>query len=124
MRFVEMLAQIVEQDVDALILGVFRHGLLDKLCLAALTMRRHNHPSGNLIRRRAAKTLTDDVQTAIQRGGGACRGNYAVVIHVQRVNIQMGCREARLKILLELPMRCRPFAIEQTGIAEDKCPQT
>lgn len=116
----EMLAQIVEQDVDALIFGIFRHRLLDKLCLAALAMWRHNHPSGNLIRHRAAKTLADDVQAAIQRSGGACRGNNTVVIYVQRVDIQMSCRKAGLKILLELPVRSRPFAIQQTGVAEDK----
>lgn len=87
-------------------------------------MWRHNHPSGNLIRYRAAKVLTDDIQTAIQCGGGACRGNNAVVIHVQRVDIQTGRRKARLKILFELPVRSRPFAIQQTGIAENKRAQT
>lgn len=87
-------------------------------------MWRHNHPSGNLIRHRAAKTLADDVQAAIQRGGGPCRGNNTVVIHVQRVDIQMGCRKARLKILFEFPVRSCPFAIQQTGIAENKRAQT
>jgi hypothetical protein len=120
MRLGNMLLQIIQQAVDPRIAGVFRHRLGDKLRLAALAVRRNNHPPGDLVGREAAETLADDVQAAVERRRGARRGDDPLVIDVQGVDIQPHLRKPALKILLKLPVGRRAPAVQQPGVAEDK----
>ncbi len=93
MRFGNMLLKVVNQTVNPPITGIFRHRLRNKLRLPALSVRRDDHPAGNLIGDDAAKALADDIQTAVERGGGTRRGNHITVIHVEGVDIQSDVRK-------------------------------
>ncbi|MNC51207.1 hypothetical protein D3C75_1004910 [compost metagenome] len=72
MRFGNVLLKIVDQTVNSRIAGISGHRLGDVLRLTSLAMRRDDHPSGYLVRHRTAKTLANNIQTAIQRRRSTC----------------------------------------------------
>lgn len=124
MRLGNVLLKVVYETVNPPVAGIFRHRLRNKLRLPALAVRRDDHPAGNLIGDDAAKALADDIQTAVERGGGTCRGDHIAVVHVERVDVQSNVRKQRLKLVFKLPVGGGPFAAEYAGIAQHKRSQT
>ncbi len=123
-RFGNVLLKIVDQAVNPRVAGVLRHRLGNKLRLSAFAVRRHNHPAGDLVGDHAAKALADDVQTAVQRGGGPGGGDDIVVIHVEGVDIKLDARKKRLEVMFKLPVGGRALAVENARIRQHKRPQT
>ena len=58
---------------------------LDVLGLAAVAVRRHHHPPGDLVGDLGPLLLADDVQAGVDAGGGAGRGDHRVLVDVQHV---------------------------------------
>lgn len=123
MRFADVLLEILKQAVNPRVAGVFRYRLGDKLRLAALTVRWDDHSPGDLIGDKAAKTLANEIQAAVERRRGTRRGDYPFIVNVQRVDIQPHLRKQALKILFELPVGRRAPVVQQPGVAEYKRPE-
>ncbi len=124
MRLGNVLLQVVDQAVNPRVAGVLRHRLGNELRLTAFAVRRHNHPTGDLVGNHAAKALTDDIQAAVQRGGGPGGGNNIVVIHIEGVDIKLDARKKRLEVMFKLPVGGRALAVENARIRQHKRPQT
>jgi len=120
MRFGDVLLQVVDQAVNASVAGIFGYRLCDELRLTALAVGRYNHPAGNLVGDHAAKALANNIQAAVQRGGGSGGGDDIAVIHVKGINIQLNVREERLKLAFELPVGSRSFTVEDPRIGQHK----
>lgn len=86
-------------------------------------MRRDDHSPGDLIGDKAAKTLANEIQAAVERRRGTRRGDYPFIVNVQRVDIQPHLRKQALKILFELPVGRRAPVVQQPGVAEYKRPE-
>lgn len=71
-----------------------------------------------------AVVLTHQIEgQAVQSGGGACRGDQPIVIHVEGIGIRLH-REKAAAILFVLPVgRCLPEPLSRCGIGEHQVPR-
>ncbi|MNT05439.1 hypothetical protein D3C72_1400580 [compost metagenome] len=119
-----MHAQVVEQLVDPGIPGGGGHRLLDELGLAPFPMGRHDQAPGQLVGDAAAMVFAHQVEAAVQPGGGAGRGDEALIVHVEGIGIEPHGGKAAHEVLLELPMGRGPASLQQTGIGQHIGAQT
>ena len=91
---------------------------LDELCLAAVTVRRDDHPAGDRRGHAAPNSLPDDVQAGVEARRRAGRGDDRAVVEVQHVAADLRAREALLELVDVAPVGRAEPAVEQTGLAQ------
>ncbi|MNE22141.1 hypothetical protein D3C80_1153310 [compost metagenome] len=85
-------------------------------------MRRHHQLPGYRIGCLCATTLAYQMQAAVDAGGGSCRSDDIVVIHVQHVLVYGDLRIALQEVRHPPPMGGCRSSIEQPGCRQNKCP--
>lgn len=123
-RFLKVAPDIFKQCVDFLITGVSRYRMLNKLRLAALTIGRNHHSACGVVSNAAAVVFPHDIQTAVNARSGTGGSDEALVRGVQGIIVQMHERKTLSKILLKLPVGCRPTVVKQPGVGQYVCPKT
>ena len=107
----------VEHRLQALA-GRLGHRHLDVLALAAVALRRDDHPAGDPGRDGAAELAADEVQAGVDAGGRPGAGDDVAVVDEQHVRV-----EVRQRVLLAEELRVAPVgravaAVQQPGLAE------
>ena len=64
--------------------------LHDVLGLAAVAVRRHDHPAGDAVGDAGALLLADQVQAGVDAGRGARAGDHRIVVDVEDVRVDLG----------------------------------
>ena len=111
-------AQVIEQLVDPGIPGGGGYRLLDELGLATLPVGRHHQPPGQLVGNLAAVMLANQIEAAVQAGGGASRGDEPVVVDVEGIGIEPHPGEALDELLFKFPMGGGTAPVQQAGVGQ------
>ena len=85
------------------------------LGLAAVPVRRHDHPAGDGVSYRAALFLADQVEAGIDASCGARAGQHRVSVHVQHRRINLRGRVHAREAVRVTPVRSAATAIKQAG---------
>ena len=94
------------------------NGLLDELRLAAIPVRRDNHPARDRVRDPAALLLADQVQARINAGGGAGTGDHRIRVDVQHRRVDLSGRVEPGQPSGVPPVRRAGPAVQQSGGAK------
>lgn len=65
-----------------------------------------------------AVVAPDDVQSEIERGGAAGRGQHVAVVDEEHVGFQVDRGKAQPELLGQIPVDRRPAPVEQAGLGE------
>ncbi|MNW19395.1 hypothetical protein D3C71_2193690 [compost metagenome] len=63
--------------------------------------------------------IANDIQAAVNTGGGPGGSDQAFIAGIQRITVQMDGRKSFSKVLFEFPVCCRTMTIKQTGIGQN-----
>ena len=97
-----------------------RHRSVDELRLAAVAVRRDDHPPGDGVGDVRAVVQLHEVEAQVDARRGARGGEDAVGADVQDGRIELDAWEAGPEELGEHPVRGRPPPVEQTGLGQDE----
>ncbi len=92
----------------------------DELRLAAVAVRRHDHPPRDGIGDRGAVLLAHEVQARVDPGRGPRARDNLSVSHVEDVRIDLDTRVASGERRCVDPVRRRPASVEQTCGGQDE----
>ena len=95
-----------------------RHRHLDVLTLAAVALRRNDHPTGDPGRDRAAELAADQVQAGVDAGRRTGAGDDVAVVDEQDVRVELGARVPLAEELGVPPVGRALAPLEQPGRAE------
>ncbi|KAH0442949.1 hypothetical protein KCU90_g1519, partial [Aureobasidium melanogenum] len=124
MRRIEISAHPIEQAGQAVAAHIRRHGLVDELSLTALPVRWHDQPARDVVRHLRAAHLAQHVQTAIEPGSRAGRGQHVAIVHIQHVGIEPHARIAAREIVRPRPVGGGRTAVENARGGQHECTQT
>ena len=94
--------------------------LVDELGLAAFAMRRDHQSAGHSIRHNRPAILADDVETEIDPGSTAGRGQNIFLVHIKDIRLKLDKGEGMSQLIDVSPMRgCAP-AIQKTRGSKHK----
>ena len=95
-------------------------GQVDVLALAAVALRRHHHPAGDLVGDRGAELAADVVQARVDAGRGAGAGDHPVVLDEEHVRVDVARGKRRLSSSVCTPVRGAGASVQQAGLAEQE----
>jgi hypothetical protein len=106
------------QQVGQVVLAVRRQRALDILGLAAVPVRRHDHPPGHRVRHLRAVHLAQHLQRQVHRGGGAGAGHDRGLGHVEHVRVQLDVGKQGPEPVRVEPVRGRPPPGQQPRVRQ------
>src|SRR5712691_5793735 len=91
-----------------------------ELCLATLSMRRHDQAARDYVRDIGSVVATHDMETEVDSGRAPGRCQDISFIHVQNIRLDLNVWKTRREPIRMAPVRRHAFAIEKAGSGQNK----
>ena len=93
-----------------------------ELCLATLSMRRHNQAACDHVRDIGSVVAAHDMETEVDSGRAPGRCQDISFVHVQNVRLHVNVWKTRREPIRIAPVRRHAFAIEKAGSGNPAAP--